>query len=194
MVSSPPPAVSSFEHLGRGGLLYPVLTDWRNAVALVHGQLLAGPVAPDGTAVEQVLSLPTQAVDQGLLGVEGERDEVDDRIRRQLGDPARERTLGILSCTVRRDVPDLPPGGVVDVARTLPTADVDHLVAGADQTRDEEGADVAAAPDDDDAHGVTGVGHGSLTTHRPIYAGGPLTSVTLAVWAVPEVFTQPIVT
>ena len=110
-------------------------------------------MAPDRTAVQQLPGQPPQTVDERLCGVKGEADQVDHGIRLQVGDAGGEAAVAILRDAIGSHVLHPLPGGVVDVAGALPAADVDDVVPGADQPRDEESADVAAATDDDDSHG-----------------------------------------
>jgi hypothetical protein len=111
-------------------------------------------MAPDGAAVKQVPDLASQPLRKCGRGVEGEADQVNNHVGLQVGDPGRERTVPVLGDPVRGDVTYLLPGRVILVAGSLSAADVDHVVAVADQPGNQEGADVAAPPDDDNSHEV----------------------------------------
>jgi hypothetical protein len=101
-----------------------------------------------------VPGLPTQPLDERGRGVEGEADEVDDRVGSKVGYPVREGARAVLDLSIRGHVTHLLPGGVVDVAGSLSTADADDVVTGADQSGDQKRTDVAASTDDNDSHDV----------------------------------------
>ncbi|GMA86084.1 hypothetical protein GCM10025868_13340 [Angustibacter aerolatus] len=105
--------------------------------------------------MQQVPDLAAQRVDQRLRRVEREADQVDDGVRLQVEHRAAEGALGVLLLAVGAHLPHARPLGCVGVRGAAAPADVDHLVPGAHEARHEVGADVAAAPDDDDAHART---------------------------------------
>ncbi|GAB3993980.1 hypothetical protein GCM10029992_07100 [Glycomyces albus] len=102
--------------------------------------------------MQQVPGLPAQPLDEGLGGFEGEAHQVDDGVRSQPRHRVAEVAFGVLPLAVGFHLPHLPPFGCVGVRGALAAADVDDLVARADEPRDQERADVSAAADDDDSH------------------------------------------
>lgn len=75
-----------------------------------------------------------------------------------------EGSVRVLLPPVGRDVLHLRPLGSVDVVATAGASDAEDLVAGAGQTRDKEGADVAAATNDDDSYAGILPGAGGRST------------------------------
>ena len=104
--------------------------------------------------MEQVPGLPTQSLHERCRGVGGEADEVDDDVGLKAGDTVREGALAVLDGSIRGHLTHVLPGGIVDVAGSLSAADADHVVTGADQSGDQERADVPASTDDNDSHDV----------------------------------------
>ena len=81
-----------------------------------------------------------------------EAHHVDHDVGIQRDDPVAERSLGLGGVTVDANLLHLAPGLVDDVGLALPAAEVDDLMPGPDQPRNEEAADMPAAADHHDAH------------------------------------------
>ena len=81
-----------------------------------------------------------------------EADHVHHHVGLERRDPLPERPGRVLGRPVHLDLLDLRPGLVVDVGSAGAAGQVDHLVPGADQPRNQETADVSATADHYDAH------------------------------------------
>ncbi len=101
--------------------------------------------------MHEVRVRPAEGVEHRAGAVDGEAHEVDHRVGAQCGDAAPEGPVAVLLFAVGGDPFDPLPLRGVDVGRTGAAGDDHDVVAGPDETRDEEGAD-GRWPDDDDAH------------------------------------------
>jgi hypothetical protein len=81
-----------------------------------------------------------------------EADEIDYCIRLERCDARAECPCGILGCPVDIDALDRVPCRMRHVRLALATAGDDYVVAGIDEPRDEERADVTGPTDDDKSH------------------------------------------
>ena len=105
--------------------------------------------------MDEMAGPTAQPLDERGRRVQSEADQVDDDVGFQVGDPSGEGAVAVLGDAISGHVANVVPGWIVDVAGGLTAADVDHLVAGAHQPRDQERADVPTSTDDDDTHACT---------------------------------------
>ena len=89
---------------------------------------------------------------QRVRRVGREADHVHHHFGLERGDPLPECPGRVLGRPVHLDLLDLRPGLVVDVWSAGAAGQIDHLVTGADQPRNQEAADMSAAADHHDAH------------------------------------------
>src|SRR5690606_8865550 len=131
-----------------GRLLDAVLAERAAGLRFGGRHLDAWPVNPDRAAVQQVLDLPAQRLDQVLRAGEREADHVDHdvRLQRPHARPELAGLRGLLA--VDRDLAPRFPRGVGLVRLAPAAADGRDVEAGFDQARDEVGAHVAAAAND----------------------------------------------
>ena len=79
-------------------------------------------------------------------------DEINDCIRFERCDSRAECPCGVFGIPVDRDALYRAPCRMRHVRFTVATAGDDYIVAGVDEPRDEEGANVTGASDDDNDH------------------------------------------
>ena len=129
-------------------LLRAIAADRPSRCHLSGWDLDARAVHPDGAAVEKMLHIAAQRLDQMLSALESKADHVDDDVGPQRPDPAAERAGLFLGVPVRHQCFDRVPSGIGRIGLALSPADIDDVVAGSDQARHQIGADVTAAADD----------------------------------------------
>ena len=142
-------------------LLHAVLAERLARVVLRHRHLAADAVPPDGAAVDEVVDVPAEPLDERAGRLGGEAHHVDHHVGLEVADVMREHALGVLGLAIDGDLKDRFPRGVVDVRSSDAATQADHLVAGSNQSRDEERADVSGSPDHNNAHVDS-------LAHRPI--------------------------
>ena len=108
--------------------------------------------------MDDVVDVASQSVEERAGGLEREADHVDHHVGLEVADAMREHALGVLSLAIDRDLLDRVPGGVIDVRLSTAATQIDHLVAGSNQSRNQEGADVSRSTNHHDAH-VDSVAH-----------------------------------
>ena len=161
VVTSPPASVSARRSAAMAAFCTPYSPNGSLASSSVIGTLLLMPCLQMEPQWIRWSTKPAQPLDERAGRLGGEAHHVDHHVGLEVADVMREHAPGVLGLAIDGDLLDRVPGGVVDVRLSDAATQADHLVAGPNQSRDEERADVSGSTDHDNAHADS-------LAHRPI--------------------------
>src|SRR5262249_6748141 len=116
------------------------------------GHLDAVTEHPDGAAMQKVLYLSAQTFDQLLGASESEGNHVNHDVRLQVADVCAENAPVVLCHSVCRNLLHGVPCAMHLMGLTSGARDVDDRMSLRDETRDEKGADVSTAANNNNTH------------------------------------------
>jgi hypothetical protein len=133
-----------------------VVAEWIARLGFSGRNYRAVPMDPDRTAVkEQYVAVP-QRLNQMLRALDGKANEVDDDVWAETGNTFAKGARRFFSGAVDVHSLDSSPRGI-GLVRLADSATRDnYLVSRGDESRNEVGADMASAADDDDFDGRMG--------------------------------------
>ena len=123
----------------------PYSPNGRRGCSSVVGAPTARPVDPDRAAVQEVLHLAAQRLDQLLGAVQREADHVDHDLAVQGADALAEVAVSLGCGTIDRHLAHLFPGGVRLIGGVLAARDVDDCVTCLHEPGDQVRTDMTLA-------------------------------------------------